>query len=84
MTKTIDEYIAYTARKQAEKKYHQAMDNMEHEASSLMVDVQPSAFGLQLDISMGDKDKIIDELAESIEINMKNKLVEMLVDNDDK
>ena len=83
MTKTIDEYIAYTARKQAEKKYHQAMDNMQQETRSLlagaMVYPDPHVY-----VSMGDEDKIIDELAESIEINMKNKLVEMLVDNDDK
>lgn len=83
MTKTVDEYITHAAHEQAEKKYHQAMDNMQQETRSLlagaMVYPDPHVY-----VSMGDKDKIIDELAESIEINMKNKLVEMLVDNDDR
>lgn len=83
MTKTIDEYIAYTARKQAEKRYHQAMDNMRQETRSLLAGAFMSS-DPHVDVYMGDKDKIIDDLAESIEINMKNKLVEMLVDNDDR
>lgn len=83
MTKTVDEYIAYTARKQAEKKYHQAMDNMRQETRSLLAGAFMSP-DPHVDVSMGDENKIIDDLAESIEINMKNKLVEMLVDNDDK
>ena len=83
MTKTVDEYIAYTARKQAEKKYHRAMDNVRQETRSLLAGALMSS-DQHVDVSLGDKDKIIDDLAESIEINMKNKLVEMLVTNNDR
>ena len=83
MTKTVDEYIAYTARKQAEKNYHQAMDNMRQETRSLLAGAFMSSYP-HVDVSMGDENKIIDDLAESIEINMKNKLVEMLVTNNDR
>lgn len=83
MTKTVDEYIEHAAHKQAEKKYYQAIDNMQQETRSLLAGAFMSSYP-HVDVSMGDENKIIDELANSIEINMKNKLVEMLVENDDK
>ncbi|SCC12671.1 hypothetical protein [Weissella bombi] len=77
MTKTVDEYIAHAAHKQAEADYYQVMSSMQKTANDFALD------GF-FTVSMGDKDEIIAAQAERIEISMKNKLVEILVNNDDR
>ena len=77
MTKTVDEYIAYTAHEQAERDYLKLMGDMQGKLSNFVV-------GGFFEVSIGNKEEIIKARAKSIEIDMKSKLVEMLVDNDDK
>ncbi|WP_431060893.1 hypothetical protein [Weissella paramesenteroides] len=77
MTKTLDEYIAHAAREQAERDYLKLMGDVQGKINDFVV-------GEFFEVSTGKKEEIITARAEQIEINMKNKLVEMLVDNDDR
>lgn len=77
MTKTVDEYIAYKAHEQAEHDYFELISNIQVELNNFVL-------GGNLKASIGNKEDIIKSRARQIEIDMKNKLVEMLVDNDDR
>lgn len=76
MTKTVDEYIAHEARKQAEHDYFELINNIQVELNGFVL-------GGNLKASIGNKEDIITSRAKQIEIDMKNKLVEMLVENYD-
>ncbi|KAA8433625.1 hypothetical protein FKV73_02490 [Weissella paramesenteroides] len=84
MTKTIDEYIAHEAHKIAERRYKKGIENANHEASKEIFHTEPAAFRPYVAVSIDDTDRLIEEVAKTIEVNMKLKLVGMLVDKDDR